>query len=56
MPPKKDKRKYLNQGKKGGPPRGGDGAGDFQGGPLAKYRSQPLVSIHPTLIMTNTLN
>lgn len=45
MPPKKDKRKYFNNGKGGsrGPPRGGDGAGDFQGGPLAKYRAQPLV-------------
>jgi hypothetical protein len=43
MPPK-NKKKYFSGKRGGGPPRGGDGRGDFLGGPLAKYRDQPLVS------------
>lgn len=37
------KSRYFKK-KAAGPPKGGDGQGDFKGSAMTQYRSQPLVS------------
>jgi GTPase involved in cell partitioning and DNA repair len=42
---KKDgKARFHRHKKTSGPPKGGDGQGDFKGGAMTQYRTQPLVS------------